>query len=416
MSGTSMSAAVVSGAVALLRSEFPALSPAQIATVLRETARRGLNGVPARPAGADPRWNASIGWGAIDVYAARLELEQPQRSQIERLVLTAQPTEIDAQIWTQREQGASAFVLERAPDASGAPGTFAPIDSVAAAGDSSLATTDRTIYPITLAVPAAERGQAFWYRVAYTEAGRRWNCPAREFASPVGPAVAEIRLRIVHDAYDHDLGGAVTVVTGAPNPPSFPLPGTSAADSSDLVDGTSNTGTIAWSFTIPVPAGVADAYLPATALHPWKLTVTDGGYLDRSGRIDAYSIVWHGPDGDVTTVGGPAPEPTLEGLTVQANAPMNVEAVGAAPAAAFRAGPNPVRAGAAVSFATTDGRLAAVDVFDLTGREVGRAAFAPGATRTATWIARDTRGAPLPAGVYFARAGAQRARVVVLKP
>src|SRR5262249_27611017 len=86
MSGTSMSAAFVSGAAAALRGDYPGLTPAQIATLLRSTARRTfLAGMPAGVGGPDPRWLSPRGWGAIDLFAARLELTQPERSQIRRL-------------------------------------------------------------------------------------------------------------------------------------------------------------------------------------------------------------------------------------------------------------------------------------------------------------------------------------------
>src|SRR5439155_2711302 len=74
-SGTSMAAAFVSGAVACLRSQAPSLTPDAIASLLHDTAWRGTAGLPSGPAGSDPRWQAARGFGALDLYAAKLELE-----------------------------------------------------------------------------------------------------------------------------------------------------------------------------------------------------------------------------------------------------------------------------------------------------------------------------------------------------
>src|SRR6185436_12421812 len=85
LSGTSMAAAFVSGAVACLVSSDPGLTPAQIAELLRATAWREIAGLPAEPAGTDPRWHAARGYGELDLYAARLEAEQSARTQVARL-------------------------------------------------------------------------------------------------------------------------------------------------------------------------------------------------------------------------------------------------------------------------------------------------------------------------------------------
>src|SRR5204862_704782 len=109
------------------------------------------------------------------------------------------------------------------------PGTFAPIDSVSAAGDSSLeGAVNRASYPRAWSVPANERGITFWYRVSYSEGGIRYDSPARRFQSPSGPAIATILLTVVHDAYDHDLTGVIQA-SGGGSTFSVPLPGTSAA-------------------------------------------------------------------------------------------------------------------------------------------------------------------------------------------
>lgn len=420
-SGTSMSAALVSGAVAVLRSDFPALTPARIAEVLRSTARPAISGAPACTPGPDPRWSCAAGWGAIDLAAARLELTQPERSQVRRLILDPAETLIEAGIWTARERGAAHFVLERAADIAGTPGAFAPLDSVPAAGDSSLADDGLQEYALTLAVPPGERGVPFWYRVAYSEAGARWNGPERLLTSPAGPPVARVEVRVVHNAYDHDVqgviewGGAVIASLNGPASLGSPtstlnLPGSSAAVATDWVNGLSSLGNVALDFALDLPAESAGDFLPPSAERPWRLMVEEGGYANRSGRIEHFRVVWHAEGGDIVFEGGPAPALLVEGGSVELAIPNPVAGVPEVSGPrGLRVGPNPLRAGDVATFAL-DGRPAAnVRIFDLAGREVGRSDSTSG-----RWRARDEGGSPLPAGIYFARAGTRSARVVVL--
>jgi len=78
--------------------------------------------------------------------------------------------------------------------------------------------------------------------------------------------------------------------------------------------------------------------------------------------------------------------------------------------------PNPVARGATLTFSLGSAPGGDLQVFDLSGREVGRAAFrAAAAGWSAHWAPRDATGRPLAPGLYFARAGgAHVARVVVL--
>lgn len=428
LSGTSMATAFVSGAAAALRSTYPSLTPQQIVQLFRATAYRPLGGVPTGESGPDPGWYSPIGFGAVDLYAALLELTQPERSQVRRLELHGASDQITATLRTMRERGAAFFVFERAPDASGIPGTFVPTDSVAAAGDSTLADgTNMTTYTRVWNVPQGERGTPFWYRVAYTEGGARWNGPARRYASPVGPPVATVEVTVVHNAYDNDIDAAIEFGSG-PGPTvagaagsaalfSYPLPASGAAISSDWVTGTSTTGNIAWTFAIDIPAGEAEDFLPPTSEHLWRLRVTEGGYLNRVGRVTDFRVIWHAPAGDQVTQGGPMPRQTFEGATVYAVAPASV--VGVDPPVAsrgLRVGPNPTSSGSAITFALASSPHGDLRVFDLTGREVGRAPFRAGdGGWSARWEARDGAGRSLPAGLYFARAGeAGVARLVVL--
>ncbi len=430
LSGTSMAAAFVSGAVAALRSEYPSLGPSQIASVLRATGYRPLGSVPVGVTGPDPGWYSPIGYGAVDLHAALIELAQPQRSQVRRLELRGGAGQITATLRTQRERGTAFFVFERAADAAGGPGAFAPYDSVPAAGDSTLADgTNLQTYTRVWNVPGDERGEPFWYRISYSEGGVRFDGPARPFVSPESAPVATVEVTIVHNAYDNDVDAAIEVGGGASgaldgggtgsSPPllTYPLPASSAAVASDWVTGASSGGNIAWSFAIGIPPGDANAYLPPDPNQLWRLRVTEGGFLNRSGRLAQYRVIWHGPGGDQVVQGGPLPLQTVEGATLYASAPTTVAGVVApAPGGGLRAAPNPLPDGATMIFMLASAPHGDLCVFDLSGREVGRAPFLGGAGAWhARWNARDTGGRPLPPGLYFARAGtAGVARLVVL--
>ncbi len=424
-SGTSMAAAIASGVVALLKSEFPSLTPGEVANVLRATARRALSGLPAGIPGPDPRWHSARGWGALDAYAARLELLAPETSQVRRLALGADAGSVTATIWTQRERGASHFVLERAEDVSGTPGTFAALDSLPATGDSSLAATNLTAYTFARPTPALERGRTWWYRTAFTENGTRHVGPHRALALPSGPPVARLEYRIVHNAFDHDLDGSVVAGgTMAPSgsgppgnagaPPVLSLPGTSAATGSDWISGVSTFGNIAWDFAVEVPDDFAPGRLPPTPQNPWRLRLADLGFLNRSGRIDSFRLVWYATSGEFVYLGGPVPMPTIEGGTVEVQVPAPVTGVEPGrPDGALRFGPNPVRSGGLLRWSGAAVASSGLRVFDLAGREVARVAAA-GPSAELLWEARDASGRPLPAGIYLARSGGETVRVVVL--
>jgi subtilisin family serine protease len=429
LSGTSMATAFVSGVAVALKASHPSLTPATLAELLRSTARRQLTGVPAGVPGADPRWSSAIGYGIVDLYAAKLELDQPTRSQIDRLELAGAGSQITAVLRTQRELGAARFVFERAADVSGAPGAFAAVDSVPATGSSSLAGLDnRESYPRVWNVPVGERAVKYWYRVSYVEGGVQYASPARDFISPSGPAAATIQLTIVHNAYDNDIAGTIEVGGGsAPHLGrtsaasagySVPLPGTSAAVSSDWVSGLSTTGNVAWTFRIDVPTGAADAFVPPTSANPWWLTVDEAGYLNRSGRITDYRIIWHASGGDLAYVGGPLPMQTLEGNSVSLAAPQAATGVGPPQVeSGIHFGPNPVAVGGTVWFTLPPSFSGTIRIVDLAGRAIAAVPIVKaGTSATARWDVRDAGGNPLPSGIYFARAGATPVgRLVVIR-
>ena len=422
LSGTSMAAAMVSGVCALLRQAAPSATPATIAEWLRATARRPLAAAPPGTTGPDPRWRSTYGTGLVDAYAAWLEATGGTgTTQLRRLMLEDDDVSVTATLETGREVGIGSIVLERAPDAGGSPGTFAAAHTFGAAGSPSLdGPTSVTAYPVTLPVPEGERGMRFWYRARCIQAGNPITTPAIAYTSPGGPRIATLAVTIVHDAYDSDLEASIRGGYATDHGPVFELPGTSAAVASDWVDGTSFTGSQAWTFEIPVPAGPASAFLPVGPGTPWFLSVTDGGSLSRSGRITDFKLTWHSPGGDIETTGEPLPRQTLEGGTVQVSTPgagtLDVDP----PTARWspRALPNPAPAGGLVRLALPSDVGDEAGVYDVSGRQVARLPLARTASgREAAWHTRDAEGRALPAGVYHVRArSGATVRVVLLRP
>jgi hypothetical protein len=236
-------------------------------------------------------------------------------------------------------------------------------------------------------------------------------------------------MTIVHNAYDHDLTGTISVGasssalqpgsgTGAAAALAFRLPATSAAVASDWVTGVSTLGNVSWTFRVEVPVGEAETYLPPSSSNPWWLTVDEGGYANRSGRLASYRLIWHTPGGDQVWEGGPVPMQTWEGGTTRATVPAGIVGVGSPPSAQrLRFGPNPVAAGDWVTFVLPTLPGGALQVFNPAGRKVAQVPIEPtGAGALARWMTRDAAGRPLPSGVYFAHAGGESiARIVVLR-
>ncbi len=410
--GTSPAAAFVSGTAACLLSAQPSLTPAEIADLLRATARRNGPGVPAGAAVGDPRWSPSRGFGVLDVPAAWAELTDPSHTQVRRLALSGEGSEVTAELTTVREYGSPWFVFERADDVAGAPGAFAGVDSLAGAGDASLLDGDDAArYVRTWPVATHDRGQPHWYRVRWQEQGEsRTSTPVR-LVAPTGTSVATVRVTIVHDALDSDVHGTLLAGAGAVE---IPLPGSGAAVASDWVDGVSATGTIAWTFDLPVAVTAGQDWVPPSASSPWTLRVSEGGFVNRSGRIAAFDLIWHSGSGDVTYACTQVPHPTIEGGTVRVSIPDGT--TDAPPPSRAGAGvhPNPLRAGQAVTFSLPAGGAEMLTVFDAAGRRVVRIEIpASASVRRASW--RPSDGPGQRPGIYLARtASGASARLVIL--
>jgi hypothetical protein len=421
LSGTSMAAAFVSGVCALLLENAPGASPATIAEWLRASARRPLPSVPVGVAGADPRWRSTRGCGLVDAYAALLEQSAPAETQFRRVHPTAEDTTVRVTVWTGREAGASPIVLERGPDVAGVPGVFVAVDSLPATGPSTLAgAVSVTPYAWVLPVPPSERGVQFWYRAASVVGGSRQSSPACALVSPGGRRAATLQITLVHDALDSDLEVSVRAGYVPDHGPVFPIAGTSEAVSVDWVDGTSVTGSQAWTFRIAVPEALVHSFLPAGPGRPWTLTVTEAGSLTRSGRVLDFRLTEHRSGGDVVSVGQPLPVQTIEGGSVEVWIPANATtAVDGKPLArGLRLSPNPVRSGGRVQLTLPAGGGDFARVFDTAGRERARVNLSRnGDELTGEWWVRDRGGHPLEPGVYLVRGErGPVARVVLLGP
>ena len=420
LSGTSMSAAFVTGVCALLREADPVATPAVLTQRLRDTAVRPLNGAPDGVAGGDPRWRSTRGCGLVDAYAAWLEGLGDAPTQLRRLIVTPEDTSLAITLWTGRETGAAHIVLERALDQGGVPGVFTPVDSLPASGSASFARPSSiTAYPFVRNVPPGERGARFWYRAAYTQAGQRQASAPRPATSPGGRRLATIEFTLVHDAFDSDLEVEVQAGFGPDGGPHFALGGSAEAVATDWVDGSSVTGSQAWTFRIAVPEGRAATFLPVGPGRPWTLRVSDGGSATRSGRIQDFRITQHLPTGDVTTVAQPLPRQTIEGATVEVRLPDATTGVGGPHAGMpLQVSPNPARAGQSLRLSWPAEGGSQARLYDLAGREVARIAMSAVSNGwSADWQARDHDGRALPPGLYLVRGGrGDSKRIILLGP
>jgi hypothetical protein len=167
----------------------------------------------------------------------------------------------------------------------------------------------------------------------------------------------------------------------------------------------------------------ADSYLPPGPSHPWFLSVIDGGYVNRTGRVNSFSIFVNDTPGSETGVTyvtnhAPMPQPLIEGgaSPVTLWIPENQSSTGVGPQAAgvtMLAPPRPNPASSAARFDFVIGTsLAAgrpvpvsLTIHDVQGRLV-RTVYegAHDAGRYSTsWDTRDEGGRPVAVGLYYAR-------------
>ena len=392
-SGTSMSAAFVSGVVALLLQEDPSLTPDQVKILLHDTARhRFTGGLPCgatNPYGIDVRYHTGWGFGEVDAWAAYTELHQGNQTQFVQ-VSAGWNSSVDVAWITQREMNVSGFEIQRAPDVNGAPGTFATVGSTPALGSSLLYPVNRTIYTFSDAAPS---GALWWYRIK-TNGGNTFS-PTVQVRSETPSAWANVELD--HNTAETDL--ALTLGTGVPQSAPLWQQSVNEASSLDALTLSASSDLLRYRFSVPIFGAGA---LPPTAQSPWWIRAVEGGNPQRSGFLRDFSMmvgnVAYGTDS--TT-----PRATIEGgaASLWIPEPASLGTPGdSTPAARLLAFPNPFRSGTAFELGKVTGSVR-VSIHDLSGREVRELWRGNEAPRQLMWDGRDALGTHVPSGTYFLR-------------
>jgi len=395
-SGTSMSAAFVSGVVALLLEENPSLTPDGVKTLLHDTARHRFNGgLPCgvtNPFGIDVRYHTGWGFGEVDAWAAYTELHQSNQTQFVQLSATwnAGVNGVEVAWMTQREKNLSGFELQRAPDLSGVPGTFAAVGSAPAVGSATVYPVNRASYALIDAAPA---GGIWWYRVKTV--GGNTLSPAIQVRSETPSAGATVELD--HNTAETDL--ALTLGTGIPQSAPVWQQTLNLASSLDALTLSGSSDLLRYRLSVPTFGNTA---LPPGPQSPWWIRAVEGGNAQRSGFLRDFSMTVGNVvyETDSTT-----PEPTTEGgaASLWIPEPATLGTPGDATAGArFLAYPNPFRSTTAVTVGVVVGPVR-VSIHDLAGREVRELWRGGGVPRQLMWDGRDALGTHVPSGTYFLR-------------
>ena len=397
-SGTSMSAALVSGVVALLLEEDPSLTPAAVKQLLRDTARHRADGGLAcgaqDPFGIDTRYHTGWSFGAVDAVAALEELRHGNQTQFVQLAASWNDATQRVEVaWTtQREKNVSAFELERAPELNGGPGAFVTVGTTPALGAGTLIPVNRTTYLLNDAAPA---GGNWWYRIK-TVGGNTVSATIQvRSESPAALA----RVEFDHNAPESDL--ALTVGSGIPqSAPALVIP-VDIWEHAISVDVPGPQDLVQHALVVPVYGDVAGT-LPPLASSPWWVRAVEGGNAERSGWLRDFSVTAGGTTYDTDSN---TPVPTEEGsatsLWIPEPAALGIpgDHRGASP---LVAAPNPFRSRVDIDLEIS-GDAVRVSVHDLSGRVLRVLWSGQGGDVHLTWDGTDARGQSLPAGAYFLR-------------